>query len=190
MWATMDVSAANLFFSLLSMAAAALAILVVVAALVARRSPDGAVAGLLAELRPLALWLAFLVALVATLGSLYYSEVQHYTPCTFCWYQRIAMYPQSLILGIAAVRGDTDIKRYLIPLSVIGAAVATYHVYIERFPDSGGSCDPTVPCNVPWFEQWGFVTLAFMALTGFCAIIALLSVATTDRPHPHEDVAA
>jgi hypothetical protein len=50
-------------------------------------------------------------------------------------------------------------------------------VYIERNPAAGGSCSVTVPCNTPYFQQWGFVTLAVMALTGFAAIIALLSVA-------------
>ena len=74
-------------------------------------------------------------------------------------------------------RLDAAIKLYLVPLSVLGALMSSYHYYIERFPEAGGSCSVTVPCNTPWFEQWGFVTLAFMALTGFLAIIALLSVA-------------
>lgn len=173
----MTVETANVFFSLLSFAALAVAVLVGGGALVARRSPDGTVAAWIDEIRPLALWGAFLVALTATLGSLYYSEVQDFTPCEYCWYQRIAMYPQALILGIAAFRRDAAIKRYLIPLSVLGALMSSYHYYIERFPEAGGSCSVTVPCNTPWFEQWGFVTLAFMALTGFLAIIALLSVA-------------
>jgi disulfide bond formation protein DsbB len=185
----MSVQTANIFFSLLSLAAAALAVTVAIGAVIARRSPDGAVAGLLDEVRPGALWIAFVIALTATLGSLYYSEVADFTPCEYCWYQRIAMYPQALILGIAAVRRDTDIKRYLIPLSVVGVLISSYHYYIERFPDAGGSCSVTVPCNTPWFEQWGFVTLAFMALTGFLALIALLSVAAPSplaQPSSHD----
>ena len=185
----MTTETANVFFSLLSGAALALAVSVAVLALLARTRPDGGAAAALGDLRPVALWLAFLVALVATLGSLYYSEVADFEPCKYCWYQRIAMYPQALVLGIAAFRSDADVKRYLIPLSVIGAAVSSYHYYIERFPDAGGSCSVAVPCNTPWFEQWGFVTLALMALTGFLAIIALLSVAGTDRTHAtHEDL--
>jgi len=173
----MTVQTANVFFSLLAVASAVLAASLAVLALLSRRRPDGAAAGVLAEIRPIALWLAFLIAATATGGSLYYSEVAHFEPCEYCWYQRIAMYPQALILAIAAVGRDTAIKVYLIPLSVIGALVSSYHYYIERFPDAGGSCSVTVPCNTPWFEQWGFVTLALMALTGFLAIIALLSVA-------------
>lgn len=183
----MDVQTANLFFSLLSLAAAGLAVVVAIGAVAARRSPSGAAAGLVGELRPLALWLAFAIALTATLGSLYYSEVADFTPCEYCWYQRIAMYPQALILGIAAFRRDHDVKRYLIPLSVIGALISSYHYYIERVPEAGGSCNVMVPCNTPWFEQWGFVTLAFMALTGFAAIIALLSIAGPTPTHEDHD---
>ena len=173
----MTVQTANLFFSLLSMASAALAVAVVTLAVLTRLSPDGGAARVLDEIRPMALWLAFLIAATATGGSLYYSEVAHFEPCKYCWYQRIAMYPQALILAIAAFRRDTAIKVYLIPLSAIGAVVSSYHYYIERNPEAGGSCSVTVPCSTPWFEQWGFVTLALMALTGFAAIIALLSVA-------------
>ena len=79
----------------------------------------------------------------------------------------IRMVSLGLILAIAAFRRDTAIKLYLIPLSAIGGLIAAYHYYIERFPAAGGSCNPLVPCNTPWFEQWGFVTLAFMALMGF-----------------------
>lgn len=186
----MTVQTANVFFSLLAMASAALAASLAVLALAARGRPDSGAAGVLAEIRPIALWLAFLIAATATGGSLYYSEVAHFEPCKYCWYQRIAMYPQALILAIAAARRDTAVKVYLIPLSVIGALVSSYHYYIERFPDAGGSCSVTVPCNTPWFEQWGFVTLALMALTGFLAIIALLSVAANPvaaDPAPRTD---
>lgn len=187
----MTTETANVFFSLLSFAALALAVGIGGLALAARARPDGGAARLLDDVRPPALWLAFLVALVATGGSLYYSEVADFTPCEYCWYQRIAMYPQALILGIAAVRGDAGVKRYLIPLATLGAAMSAYHYYIERFPEQGGACSVTVPCNTPWFEQWGFVTLALMALTGFLAVIALLSVAATDRTDAtHEDIHA
>ena len=40
---------------------------------------------------------AALVAVMATFGSLYYSEFAGFTPCKFCHYQRHAMYPLSLI---------------------------------------------------------------------------------------------
>lgn len=181
----MNVETANLFFAFLSLAALALAVAIPIGVLVARRRPDSSVAVLLDDLRPVALWLAFAIAAISTLGSLYYSEVQDYTPCLLCWYQRIAMYPLAVILGIAAFRDDHLIKFYALPVTAVGAAVATYHYQLELFPDQGsGVCAVDVPCTVRWFEVFGFISLAFMALTGFLAIIALLSIA---RPRPSDE---
>ena len=179
----MNVETANLFFAFLSLVAAAVALTVPVAVLAARANPDGAVAAAVDDLRPVALWVAFAIAATATLGSLYYSEIADYTPCLLCWYQRIAMYPLSVILGIAAWRRDASVKFYVIPVAAIGAAVSIYHYQLEVFPEQGGVCSATVPCNVRWFEVFGFVSLAFMALTGFAAIIALLSIARSTSPH-------
>jgi disulfide bond formation protein DsbB len=182
MAAAMDVQTANHFFAFLSFAALATAIAIPIAVLAARRAPDGAVAQALDDLRPVALWLAFAVAAVATLGSLYYSEVANYTPCLLCWYQRAAMYPLALILGVAAIAREVRVKYLAIPVAVVGAAISTYHYQLEMFPEqSSGVCSVDVPCTVRWFELFGFVSLAFMALTGFLAIIALLSIA---RPRP------
>ncbi|MDZ7678821.1 MAG: disulfide bond formation protein B [Acidimicrobiales bacterium] len=181
----MNVETANLFFAFLSLAALALAVAIPIGVLAARRRPDSSVAVLLDDLRPVALWLAFSIAAISTLGSLYYSEVQDYTPCLLCWYQRIAMYPLAVILGIAAFRDDHLIKFYALPVAAVGAAVSTYHYQLELFPDQGsGVCAVDVPCTVRWFEVFGFISLAFMALTGFLAIIALLSIA---RPRPLDE---
>lgn len=124
---------------------------------------------------PAALWLAALVALVSTGGSLYLSEVAGFEPCTLCWYQRIAMYPLVIILGIAAVRGDVGIRRYVAPLAVIGAAISIWHIGVERLPGlPTGSCSLSAPCDLIWVERFGFVTIPVMALTGFLAILTLL----------------
>lgn len=183
----MNVQTVNTFFALLSFAALAVAVAVPVLVLTARRDPGGPAAGLLADLRPLALWLAFAIAAVATAGSLYYSEVEGFVPCVLCWYQRIVMYPLALILGIAAFRGDHRVKVYAVPVAAIGAAIALYHYQLELFPDqASGVCDVSVPCTARWFEVFGFVSLAFMALTGFLAIIALGSIAGP-RHSPEDD---
>lgn len=170
----MTVQAANLFFSMLTVATAITAVVALVLLLMRSLRPSSQVAAYARDLAPMAGWLAFIIAAGATLGSLYYSEIAHYEPCKYCWLQRIAMYPSALLLGIAAFRRDAAVKYYVIPLAALGAIVSAYHFYIEQFPTSGGSCSPTVPCNVPYFQQWGFVSLAFMALTGFLAIIVLL----------------
>ncbi|MBE3563987.1 MAG: disulfide bond formation protein B, partial [Hydrogenibacillus schlegelii] len=87
-----------------------------------------------------ALVLAWLVALAASLGSLFLSEVLRYLPCELCWYQRICMFPLALLLGIAAFRKDAGIVVYALPLSLIGGGVALYHVILQKIPQKGGIC--------------------------------------------------
>jgi disulfide bond formation protein DsbB len=120
--------------------------------------------------------LAFVVAAVATLGSLYLSEVANFIPCRLCWYQRIAMYPLPILLGIAWWKRDAGVRRYALPLAVIGMAISTYHILVERFPSLEGSgvCEVANPCSVRWVERFGFVTIPTMALAGFALISGLL----------------
>ena len=134
---------------------------------------------------PAALWLAFVVALTATAGSLYFSEVARFTPCVLCWYQRIAMYPLVILLGLAAIRGDLSIRRYVAPVAVIGAAISIYHIGVERLPGlPSGACSIDVPCDLIWVERFGFITIPVMALVGFLAILILLFAI----PRPPEEI--
>lgn len=130
--------------------------------------------------RPLLLPSAAVVALVATLGSLYLSEIAGFEPCVLCWYQRIAMYPLPVILGIAAVRQDAAVRRYAQPLAVIGLGIAAYHYLIQAFPSlDSGTCDLGVPCGARYIELFGFVSIPFMAGAGFLFIVAALALAAT-----------
>jgi len=123
------------------------------------------------------LWLVFLVSAIATLGSLFFSEIAGFVPCELCWYQRIAMYPLVVILAIAAVRRDRDVWHYVVPLAGIGAAISTYHYLVEWFPEAdSGVCKSTVPCTFVWFRELGFVSLPLMALCGFALIITLVTL--------------
>jgi disulfide bond formation protein DsbB len=133
-------------------------------------------------LSPSALWLAFAVAGVCTLGSLYLSEVAHFTPCRLCWYQRIAMYPLVPLLGLAAWRRDPGIRPYALALAGIGAPISAWHVLVERFPTLEGSvCDPAAPCSAIWVNTFGYLTIPTMALSGFLLVAVLLLLA---RPEP------
>ena len=166
----MSVEAMQVFTALLALAAAGLAVVVTIGRLLGGRSE------LMRVIDDGALWLAFLVAAVATAGSLYFSEVANYVPCRLCWFQRIAMYPLAVILLIAAIRRDRAIRWYAMPLAAVGACVSIYHYLVEWHPRlEGDVCDPTNPCSLVWFREFGFVTLPFMALCGFAAIIALLA---------------
>jgi disulfide bond formation protein DsbB len=129
------------------------------------------------RLTPLAVTGAWSVATLAMAGSLYYSEIAHFPPCTLCWYQRIAMYPLVLILGIAAIRRDTAIRLYAIPLALVGAAISSYHYLLEWFPElDTGACVVGVPCTTVWFREFGFVSLPFLALVAFLLVITLLLI--------------
>ena len=166
-----SVVAMERFSALLAIIAGGGAITLVVARLV----PAGA--QLIDIVRPFRLWLAWLVAAVAMAGSLYFSESANFVPCKLCWFQRIAMYPLALLLLIAALRRDHGIRMYAIALAGVGAIISTFHYIIEWHPSLGsGTCDITAPCTVPWFREFGFISLSLMALCGFAAIISLLTI--------------
>src|SRR5688500_2491778 len=79
--------------------------------------------------------LASLAATVRVAGSVYTSEIRHFHPCTWCWYQRIGMYPLVVLLGVAALRRDGAVYWYAMPLAIVGAVVGAYHYQLERFPE-------------------------------------------------------
>jgi disulfide bond formation protein DsbB len=122
------------------------------------------------------LWLAWLVALVATAGSLIYSEVVHFIPCRLCWFQRIAMYPLSVILLIGAIRKEVVARFYALPLALIGLVISVYHYLVQLFPSlEGGACDPANPCSARYVETFGFISIPLMAGAAFIVIAVLLA---------------
>jgi disulfide bond formation protein DsbB len=131
-----------------------------------------------------ALPVAATVATVATLGSLWMSEVAGYSPCELCWFQRIAMYPLTVVLWVATWRRDAAAWLTVLPIAGVGAAISVWHIAIERNPSMSGPCDPQAPCAVLWVQEFGFLTLPTMALIGFAAIAALSLAA---RPRPEAD---
>jgi disulfide bond formation protein DsbB len=131
---------------------------------------------------PVALHLALGVALVATLGSLYLSEIANFPPCRLCWYQRIAMYPLVPILAVAVWRRDAGVRFYALPLAVIGGLISTYHVLLERYPSlESGVCEATNPCTLIWVRRFGYLTIPTMALSAFALIAVLLLTAGADE---------
>ncbi|SDE84124.1 disulfide bond formation protein DsbB [Bhargavaea beijingensis] len=127
----------------------------------------------------LAVWT---VSLVATAGSLYFSEVRGYIPCELCWYQRILMYPMVVIGAVAIFRKDFRVAVYTLALSVIGGLISLYHYGIQKLPalqDSAPSCGQ-VSCTGAYINWIGFVTIPFLALTAFI-IIAVLSLLMLKR---------
>ncbi len=123
-----------------------------------------------------AIWLAWIVALVATVGSLIYSEVALLPPCRLCWFQRIAMYPMAIVLLVGAIRREFQVKYYALPLALIGLAISVYHYLMEVFPSlEGGACGD-VSCSARLVEIFGFISIPFMAGSGFIVIAVLLGL--------------
>lgn len=174
----MSTDQVSLFLALLALAAEAGAVALAVT-LAARALAPGAgwPRAVLAGVGPAALTVAAVVAAVAMLGSLYYSEIADFPPCRLCWFQRIGMYPLAVVLPIAAWRRDRQVRWYALPLAVAGGAVSVYHVLVERFPSlESGACEVANPCSIIWVEELGYLTVPTMALSGFALIALLLAV--------------
>ncbi|MFD2617320.1 disulfide oxidoreductase [Terrilactibacillus laevilacticus] len=118
------------------------------------------------------LYLAWLMAILATFGSLYLSEILGWTPCKLCWFQRIFMYPLTILLGIACFRNDRQIALYILPLSMVGGLISAYHYAEQHIQALQGQtfCGAGVSCSQKYFELFGFITIPFLALIAFTGI--------------------
>ena len=118
---------------------------------------------------------AWIVALIAMSGSLYFSSGLGLTPCLLCWYQRIAMYPLVFVLGVGLFRNDSNVWCFALPLSVIGAVISAYHVALQYQPSLEVlSCTARVPCTARLLVVYGFVSIPVMAGAAFLLITTLL----------------
>ncbi|KQL33213.1 MULTISPECIES: disulfide oxidoreductase [Bacillaceae] len=117
------------------------------------------------------------VALTATIGSLYFSEIRGYEPCELCWYQRILMYPLVIILGVAYAQKNAKIALTSLIFSVIGGCISAYHYSIQKLSfmqETAPTCG-RVPCTGEYINYLGFITIPFLALIAFI-LIAISSV--------------
>ncbi len=135
---------------------------------------------LVAFLAPKSYYLVFFLSLIAMLASLFLSEIVKFPPCVLCWYQRLAMYPQPLLLYMSILRNERVLTPYLIVMNAIGGLVSTYHYTLHLFPNAlPAGCDPTVvgvSCIKGYSFYYGFMTFPYMALTVFVLNILLLSL--------------
>jgi len=182
----MSIEQMQLFTAVLALSAATGSVLYLLLRLLAPWVPAAARLG--RDIEPMALTLAAVIAVGATLGSLYFSEIANYAPCKLCWFQRIFIYPQAVILSIAAVTRDRKVWRYSVPLSVAGLAVASYHYLIEWVPTlEKTSCALDTPCTAVWFRSFGFVSLALMAALAFLSVTVLTAVRFPGEPDQPAD---
>lgn len=132
-----------------------------------------------AWIRTYSLYGAWLIALTAMVGSLYFSEIAGFVPCELCWYQRILMYPLVLLLGIASYREDRFIVWYTLPFSISGIFVSLFHYLQQKVPwfSQIEVCSQGVPCSGQYINGLGFITIPLLALVAFLLITFLLWMA-------------
>lgn len=118
--------------------------------------------------------ISFVLAVLATTGSLYFSEILQMEPCPFCWYQRIFMYPLVIILGTAVFLRKSA-RDFVIPMTMIGGAISIYHVLVQVIGEqiATGCGADGVSCAIIYIQYAGYVTIPVMALTTFAAIFIL-----------------
>lgn len=156
--------------SILTVVAQALLVLLIVSALIPRLR-KGCIGHFLSQNGT---WMALVVATAATILSLMYSEVVGFEPCRLCWFQRIVIFPQVFILGMAWVRNQGSVIRdYSIMLAVIGVVISARH-YLLQVLQSSANCDAlAVSCSAKYVFHFGYITIPMMALTAGLLIIAL-----------------
>lgn len=128
-------------------------------------------------------YIAFATSLVATLASLYFSEIAGFTPCILCWYQRIAMYPLVVITAVGVMQRDRNLPYYALPFSISGGIIALYHYLLQRgiIPDELAPCSLGVSCTDKYIEYLGFITIPFMSLIAFVIIGACMIILVKTR---------
>ena len=193
----MSVSQVTLIYALLAVAGALFLFWLGVLAIASRFSDSVAdsLDTIRERLAPYALPGAFTVALLAVVGSLYFSEIAQFEPCRLCWYQRIAMYPLAVILLVAALRRDVRAGvQYAFVFPIVGILIAIYHIYLEQNPSAQpSSCKVGgATCATKWIEKFGYITIPVLSITAFAAILTLLAMAWSrrDAAAPQEPDAA
>ena len=122
------------------------------------------------------IFLAWLVAALATAGALFMSEVMNLAPCVLCWYQRIFMFPLVVVLVVGLFPFDPKVVRYALPLALLGLAIAGFHVLLMAgvIPEKLAPCRQGIPCTTVQIEWFGFVTIPMLSAFAFLTVIVLL----------------
>ncbi|MCT7447288.1 disulfide oxidoreductase [Aliarcobacter skirrowii] len=122
------------------------------------------------------IFIAFLTSLIATLGSLFFSEVMNFVPCSLCWYQRIFMYPLVFIFLANLLYPDKGVLKYSLPLVIVGLGISIYHnlLILKIIPETLSPCVQGVPCSVDYLNWFGFITIPSLSFIAFLTILIAL----------------
>ena len=124
------------------------------------------------------LFLAWLLASISTMGSLFFSNVMEFAPCVLCWYQRISLFPLVIILAVGLFPFDKGVVKFALPLAIAGWLTAVYHnlLYSGIIPESIQPCSQGVSCTEEYIDLFGFMTIPMLSLLSFSTIIILLII--------------
>lgn len=126
--------------------------------------------------RWLYLFIAWIVAVAASLGALFIGEVVGQAPCSLCWHQRAFMFPLAILLAVASYRGDEGAWLYALPLAAIGMAIAGFHslLYAGFVPEGIQPCSQGPSCASADMTIFGMLPLPYLSLAAFLAIAVAL----------------
>ena len=121
---------------------------------------------------------AWLIALISTLGSLFFSEIMHFPPCSLCWYQRIFMYPLVFVLFAGLFPVNKSVFKFSIPLVVTGFLISIYHnlLQLEIIPETAAPCREGISCSAKYIEWAGFVTIPLLSFISFSILLTILII--------------
>ena len=124
------------------------------------------------------LYIAWAQALVATLGSLYFSEILHWTPCVLCWWQRIMVYPLVFIIAVGILRKTQDIEYFVLPFAFTGFVITVYHNLLQYgiISEALAPCVANIPCITNYYVGFSFITIPLLTLVAFAVIIACMFI--------------
>ena len=122
--------------------------------------------------------MAWLIALAATAAALFLGEVMGMAPCVLCWYQRIAMFPLAVVLGLACYSADRRGAVYALPLALAGTGLSAYHTLLVAgyIPRAWIPCGPGASCADQNLEILNGIQIPWLSLAAFVAISSLLIV--------------
>lgn len=123
-------------------------------------------------------YLTWLIALFAMVGSLYFQYAMGFPPCEFCWYQRIAIYPLTLIIPVGILRKDLSLHKYVLPFSITGLALSVYHnlLYYGVIPEQLAPCTNGVSCATKFINLFGFVDIPLLSLIALVSVNILMII--------------
>lgn len=181
------ISTANLILSLLTVIGQIVILLVVISFVFGQKK-------ILEFVGKKAVLFSFIVALIATVGSLFYSEIAKFEPCKLCWIQRIFMYSQVFLSIIALWIWRKDELLTLaadnhIALSFMGAIVAGYHYLLQIgiAPDLPcAAVGYSVLCSQRFVMNFGYITIPMMAFTAFLLIFVFSIIAKFRKRIPSD----